>query len=37
VSETGLDCTSSSAELSATDPASKKTFFERDTVTPVPC
>jgi len=37
VSETGLDCTSSSAELSATDPASKKTFYERDTVTPVPC
>jgi hypothetical protein len=37
VTETGLDCTSSSAELSATDPASKKTFYERDTVTPVPC
>jgi hypothetical protein len=37
VSDTGLDCTSSSAELSATDPASKKTFYERDTVTPVPC
>ena len=37
VSQTGLDCTSSAAELSATDPASKKTFYERDTVTPVPC
>jgi len=37
VGETGLDCTSSTAELSATDPASKKTFYERDTVTPAPC
>ena len=25
-----------SAELSATDPGSKKTFYERDTVTPTP-
>ena len=37
VSQTGLNCTSSAAELSATDPASKKTFYERDTVTPMPC
>lgn len=37
VNETGLGCTSSEAELSATDPASKKTFYEHDTVTPVPC
>lgn len=35
--QTGLDCTSSTAELSAMDPGSKKTFYERDTVTPMPC
>lgn len=37
VNQTGLDCSSTSADLSATDPASKKTFFESDAVTPVPC
>jgi hypothetical protein len=37
VNETGLSCSTSAAELSATDPGSKKTFYERDTVTPVPC
>ena len=37
VGETGLDCSTGSAELSATDPGSTKTFYERDTVTPAPC
>jgi hypothetical protein len=35
--QTGLDCTSTRAELSATDPGSKKTFYESDTVRTVPC
>ena len=37
VADTGLDCSSGSAALSATDPGSKKTFYERDSVTPTPC
>ena len=37
VNQTGLNCSSTSADLSATDPASKKTFYESGAVTPVPC
>lgn len=35
--ETGIACTASEASLSATDPKSKKTFYESDSVTPINC
>jgi hypothetical protein len=35
--ETGIRCTTAEASLSATDPGSKKTFYESDAVTPINC
>jgi hypothetical protein len=35
--QTGIACTDTQAFLSATDPGSKKTFYQTDAVSPIHC